>query len=215
LQAQAEGFDAAAARVAAWGNTTWTGISSADSSDDWRAATGRLHTSTLADNRVWLADAAKAGLAVDTRFIEAALVAFPEAAARETTLQIGAQKPASTLLTCPPLAFDGAALTDSARAALTTCALPQLRDDERASLEIRSGSAWPGPRGTYTAAQVEDAARGKAQLILDYLVSQGIDADRIDIVTVLPPEARRETTDLSAQAQDYFVQLTLQSPVQR
>jgi ABC-type nitrate/sulfonate/bicarbonate transport system substrate-binding protein len=209
LQQQGESIDAAAARVATWGNATWTGITAADASDDWRAATARFRPLTLADNRLWLRNAESDGLSVDAQFLAQAAQAFPDAAARETTLTISATPNGRTPLTCPPPAIEDNALTQPARDALEACALGPLREDARVSIEIRSGAAWPGPPGAYTAEQVEAAARAKAAYIVDYLVSQGIDPARIEVVPMLPPESRRETTDLAALAQDYFVELAL------
>ena len=73
----------------------------------------------------------------------------------------------------------------------------------------RGSSAWPGPKGTFTQQQVEATARSRAQSIVDYLVSQGINKDRFVVEWTLPPEDHRETTDVAKQSQDRYVELTL------
>jgi outer membrane protein OmpA-like peptidoglycan-associated protein len=52
-------------------------------------------------------------------------------------------------------------------------------------------------------------AEGRAQSVVDYLVSQGIDPARFIVEAVLPPEDHRNTEDAEIQAQDRFVELTL------
>jgi hypothetical protein len=52
-------------------------------------------------------------------------------------------------------------------------------------------------------------ARARAQSVVDYLASQGIDKARFIVDAQLPPEAHRETEDADIQAEDRFVEMTL------
>ena len=52
-------------------------------------------------------------------------------------------------------------------------------------------------------------SQARAESVVDYLVSQGIDPARFIVEAVLPPEERRGTDDPNLQAQDRFVELTL------
>ena len=58
-------------------------------------------------------------------------------------------------------------------------------------------------------AEILEVAEGRAQSVVDYLVSQGIDPARFIVESVLPPEDRRGTDDPNLQAQDRYVELTL------
>jgi outer membrane protein OmpA-like peptidoglycan-associated protein len=76
-------------------------------------------------------------------------------------------------------------------------------------LQVTGSAAWPGPVGTYTEAEIEEFAQARAQSVVDYLVSQGIDPARFIVDAVLPPEEHRETDDPAIQAEDRFVEMTL------
>ncbi|MCA9995636.1 MAG: hypothetical protein KDE56_07815 [Anaerolineales bacterium] len=52
-------------------------------------------------------------------------------------------------------------------------------------------------------------AEGRAQSVVDYLVSQGIDPARFIVEATLPPEDHRNSDDPLVQADDRFVELTL------
>ncbi len=92
---------------------------------------------------------------------------------------------------------------------LDECAVKTLRSTTGVLMRVKASSAWPGPKGTFSQQQVEEVAEARARAIADYLTQQGISADRFIIEFVLPPENRRETTDLALQAQDRYVELAL------
>jgi len=92
---------------------------------------------------------------------------------------------------------------------LKDCAVRVLQQNITLYVKVKGSSAWPGPKGTFTQQQVEATARSRAQSIVDYLVSQGINKDRFVVEWTLPPEDHRETTDVAKQAQDRYVELTL------
>jgi outer membrane protein OmpA-like peptidoglycan-associated protein len=76
-------------------------------------------------------------------------------------------------------------------------------------LRVRGSSAWPANDPPYTEADILEVAEGRAQSVVDYLVSQGIDPARFIVEATLPPEVNRNTDDPNLQAQDRFVELTL------
>jgi outer membrane protein OmpA-like peptidoglycan-associated protein len=76
-------------------------------------------------------------------------------------------------------------------------------------LKVKGSSAWPGPPGTYTEQEILDFAEARAQSVVDYLVSQGIDPARFIVEAMLPPEEHRETEDAELQAEDRYVEMTL------
>ncbi|MFQ5437149.1 MAG: hypothetical protein ACE5FD_20000, partial [Anaerolineae bacterium] len=61
----------------------------------------------------------------------------------------------------------------------------------------------------WTEADIFDVAEGRAQSVVDYLVSQGIDPARFIVEATLPAEENRNTDDPNVQAADRFVELTL------
>ena len=76
-------------------------------------------------------------------------------------------------------------------------------------LRVRGSSAWPANDPPYVEDDIVEVAEGRAQSVVDYLVSQGIDPARFIVEAVLPPVERRGTDDPNLQAQDRFVELTL------
>jgi outer membrane protein OmpA-like peptidoglycan-associated protein len=76
-------------------------------------------------------------------------------------------------------------------------------------LRVQGSSAWPENDPPYTEEDILEVAEGRAQSVVDYLVSQGIDPARFIVETTLPPEERRNTDDPNEQRQDRFVELTL------
>jgi outer membrane protein OmpA-like peptidoglycan-associated protein len=76
-------------------------------------------------------------------------------------------------------------------------------------LRVRGSSAWPANDPPWTEADILEVAEGRAQSVVDYLVSQGIDPARFIVEAVLPAEENRHTADPELQAQDRFVELTL------
>jgi outer membrane protein OmpA-like peptidoglycan-associated protein len=76
-------------------------------------------------------------------------------------------------------------------------------------LRVRCSSAWPANDPSWTEADILEVAEGRAQSVVDYLVSQGIDPARFIVEAVLPPVENRNTEDPEIQAQDRYVELTL------
>jgi outer membrane protein OmpA-like peptidoglycan-associated protein len=76
-------------------------------------------------------------------------------------------------------------------------------------LRVRGSSAWPANDPPWTEADILEVAEGRAQSVVDYLVSQGIDPARFIVEAVLPPVENRNTEDPEIQAQDRYVELTL------
>jgi outer membrane protein OmpA-like peptidoglycan-associated protein len=76
-------------------------------------------------------------------------------------------------------------------------------------LRVNGSSAWPGPPGTFTQEEILEFAEARAQSVVDYLVSQGIDPARFIVEATLPPEEHWETEDAEIQAQDRYVEMTL------
>ena len=88
--------------------------------------------------------------------------------------------------------------------------MPQPR---RRSPPVRrtDASAWPatGPGAPYSEQDIYQFGLERAQSVVDYLVSQGIDSARFVVDATLPPEERRNTDDAALQEQDRFVRMTL------
>jgi ABC-type nitrate/sulfonate/bicarbonate transport system substrate-binding protein len=100
-------------------------------------------------------------------------------------------------------------LTLESRRILDDCVLPTLSQSVGLFLRVKGSSAWPGPPGTYTEQEILDFAEARAQSVVDYLVSQGIDPARFIVEATLPPEEHRETEDAELQAEDRYVEMTL------
>ncbi len=120
---------------------------------------------------------------------------------------------AATLAVLPCRRFtflpDSAELTLESRRILDECVVPTMSQSVGLLLQVTGSAAWPGPVGTYTEAEIEEFAQARAQSVVDYLVSQGIDPARFIVDAVLPPEDHRETDDPAIQAEDRFVEMTL------
>jgi hypothetical protein len=74
---------------------------------------------------------------------------------------------------------------------------------------VEGSSAWPANDPPYTEEDIIEVAEGRAQSVVDYLVSQGIDPARFIVEVVLPPDDHRNSDDAQIQIQDRFVELTL------
>lgn len=120
---------------------------------------------------------------------------------------------AATLAVLPCRTFtflpDSATLTLEARRTLDRCVVPTLSQSVGLFLRVQGSSAWPGPSGTYTEEEILEFAEARAQAVVDYLVSQGIDPARFIVEATLPPRDHWETEDPAVQAQDRFVEMTL------
>jgi ABC-type amino acid transport substrate-binding protein/outer membrane protein OmpA-like peptidoglycan-associated protein len=122
-------------------------------------------------------------------------------------------------LRCPRIAFavelntgSYTVLSSEVRRVLDMCAVTPLQQAPGTLLRISGSSAWPGPAGTYTRAQVLASARRRAEAVMAYLISRGVERRRLMLVAALPPAEHRESDDLAVQAQDRYVEITLLAP---
>ncbi len=115
------------------------------------------------------------------------------------------------ILPCRRFAFlpESTELTLESRRILDECVMPTLSQSVGLLLEVKGSSAWPGPPGTYSQAGILEFAEARAQSVVDYLVSQGIDRARFIVTGTLPPEEHWETEDPTLQAEDRYVEMTL------
>lgn len=115
------------------------------------------------------------------------------------------------VLPCRRFAFlpESTELTLESRRILDECVMPTLSQSVGLLLEVQGSSAWPGPPGTYTKEGILEFAEARAQSVVDYLVSQGIDSARFIVTGTLPPEDHWETEDPALQAEDRYVEMTL------
>jgi ABC-type nitrate/sulfonate/bicarbonate transport system substrate-binding protein len=120
---------------------------------------------------------------------------------------------AATLVILPCRRFtflpESTELTLESRRILDDCVMPTLSQSVGLFLRVQGSSAWPGPPGTYTEEEIVEFAEARAQSVVDYLVSQGIDPARFIVEATLPPAEHWETEDPELQAQDRFVEMTL------
>lgn len=120
---------------------------------------------------------------------------------------------AATLAVLPCRTFtflpESTELTLESRRILDSCVVPTLSQSVGLFLRVEGSSAWPENNPPYTEDDILEVAEGRAQSVVDYLVSQGIDPARFIIEAKLPPPERRNTADPAEQAQDRYVQLTL------
>ncbi len=120
---------------------------------------------------------------------------------------------AATLAVLPCRRFtflpESTELTLESRRILDDCVLPTLSQSVGLFLRVKGCAAWPGPPGTYTKEDILEFARARAQSVVDYLVSQGIDPARFIVEATLPPEDHWETEDPAIQAEDRYVEMTL------
>ena len=167
---------------------------------------------------------------VDTRFVErAAQQANLQANGKpiNDTFSISAQLDLSgvdvdtadaiTLAVLPCRKFDflpnSTELTLEARRQLDECVIPTLQQSIGLFLEVKGSSAWPDvdpfTGATYTEAEILEFAEARAQSVVDYLVSQGVDPARFIVTATLPPEDHRGTADATLQAEDRYVEMRL------
>ncbi|MCA9922597.1 MAG: hypothetical protein KC421_09500, partial [Anaerolineales bacterium] len=124
-----------------------------------------------------------------------------------------ASSDAATLAVLPCRTFtflpESTELTLESRRILDSCVVPTLSQSVGLFLRVRGSSAWPANDPPWTEDDILEVAEGRAQSVVDYLVSQGIDPARFIVEATLPPEENRNTDDPNVQAQDRFVELTL------
>lgn len=120
---------------------------------------------------------------------------------------------AATLVVLPCRTFtflpESTELTLESRRILDRCVVPTLSQSVGLFLRVVGSSAWPANEPPFTEQDIIDVAEGRAQSVVDYLVSQGIDPARFIVEALLPAVDHRNTDDASLQAQDRFVELTL------
>lgn len=120
---------------------------------------------------------------------------------------------AATLAVLPCRSFtflpDSTELTIESRRILDSCVVPTMSQSVGLLLEVKGSSAWPANDPPYTEDEILEFAEARAQSVVDYLVSQGIDPARFIVTATLPPEDHRETDDPAIQAQDRYVEMTL------
>jgi outer membrane protein OmpA-like peptidoglycan-associated protein len=120
---------------------------------------------------------------------------------------------AATLAVLPCRTFtflpESTELTLESRRILDNCVVPTLSQSVGLLLRVQGSSAWPANDPPYTEEDILEVAEGRAQSVVAYLVSQGIDPARFIVEAALPPEDHRHTDDPNLQAQDRFVELTL------
>jgi hypothetical protein len=115
------------------------------------------------------------------------------------------------VLPCRRFAFlpESTELTLESRRILDECVMPTLSQSVGLLLRVKGSSAWPGPEGTFAERDILEFAEARAQSVVDYLVSQGIDPARFIVEATLPPEDHWETEDPEKQGEDRFVEMTL------
>jgi hypothetical protein len=115
------------------------------------------------------------------------------------------------VLPCRTFAFlpESTELTLESRRILDSCVVPTLSQSVGLFLRVQGSSAWPDNDPPYSEEEILEVAEGRAESVVDYLVSQGIDPARFIAETVLPPEERQNTDDPTLQRLDRFVELTL------
>jgi len=120
---------------------------------------------------------------------------------------------AQTLVVLPCRSFqflpESTELTLESRRILDRCVIPTLSQSVGLFLQVQGSSAWPANDPPYTEEDILEVAEGRAQSVVDYLVSQGIDPARFIVEATLPPEDHHNSDDPQIQAQDRFVELTL------
>ena len=120
---------------------------------------------------------------------------------------------AATLAVLPCRTFtflpESTELTLESRRILDSCVVPTLSQSVGLFLRVKGSSAWPANDPPYTEDDILEVAEGRAQSVVDYLVTQGIDPARFIVEATLPAEENRNTDDPNVQAQDRFVELTL------
>lgn len=115
------------------------------------------------------------------------------------------------VLPCRRFAFlpESTTLTLESRQILDECVLPTMLQSIGLYLRVKGSSAWPGPAGTYTQEQILQFSQARAQSVVDYLVSKGVDPARFIVEATLPPQDHWETEDPEKQAEDRYVEMIL------
>jgi ABC-type nitrate/sulfonate/bicarbonate transport system substrate-binding protein len=126
--------------------------------------------------------------------------------------EVGSQDAATlAVLPCRTFSFlpDSTELTHESRRILDGCVVPTMSQSIGLLLEVKGSAAWPANDPPYTEEDILEFAEARAQSVVDYLVTQGIDRARFIVTATLPPESHRNTDDPQIQAEDRFVEMTL------
>ena len=115
------------------------------------------------------------------------------------------------VLPCRRFSFvpESTAMTIESRRILDECVIPTLQQSVGLFLRVKGSAAWPGPKGTYKQEDILKFAQGRAQSVVDYMVSQGVDRSRFIVEATLPPQDHWETDSADIQAEDRYVEMTL------
>ena len=115
------------------------------------------------------------------------------------------------VLPCRTFTFlpESTELTLESRRILNNCVVPTLSQSVGLFLKVKGSSAWPANTPPYTEDEILEVAEGRAQSVVDYLVSEGMDPARFIVEAALPPETNRNTEDPNIMATDRYVELTL------
>ena len=115
------------------------------------------------------------------------------------------------VLPCRTFTFlpESTELTLESRRILNNCVVPTLSQSVGLFLKVEGSSAWPANTPAYTEDDILEVAEGRAQSVVDYLVSEGMDPARFIVEAALPPEENRNTEDPNVMAEDRYVELTL------
>lgn len=115
------------------------------------------------------------------------------------------------VLPCRRFSFlpDSTELTLESRRILDECVVPTMAQSVGLLLEVKGSAAWPANDPPYTEDEILEFAEARAQSVVDYLVSQGIDEARFIVTATLPPEDHWQTDDPEIQAEDRYVEMTL------
>ena len=115
------------------------------------------------------------------------------------------------VLPCRRFSFlpDSTELTLESRRILDECVVPTMSQSVGLLLEVEGSAAWPAHDPPYTEEEILEFAEARAQSVVDYLVSQGIDEARFIVTATLPPEDHWRTDDPEIQAEDRYVEMTL------
>ncbi|HUN21879.1 MAG TPA: hypothetical protein PK299_01955 [Anaerolineales bacterium] len=117
------------------------------------------------------------------------------------------------ILASLPLIFDpnDAQLSFQGRQVLEQCIIPILRHTTNSiKVVITASSAWPGPEGSYTEADIYAYAQQRANNVKLVLVNNQIDPNQIVEEILIPPTERRNVLDPNLLAQDRFVRIRLE-----
>lgn len=115
------------------------------------------------------------------------------------------------VLPCRTFTFlpESTELTLESRRILNNCVVPTLSQSVGLFLKVEGSSAWPANTPPYTEDDILEVAEGRAQSVVDYLVSEGMDPARFIVEATLPVEENRNTEDPTVMAEDRYVELTL------